>query len=122
VNKPDRAQADRFFISIDLTENDIPANEYLLKTYGELAEPFLEWHKEDLDDLGRLLVNKRVLEGMMKIYGFFQDSDELVHGLPYVNDEHVPVSLTDLKTRLRKGQPARLRYVLENKEDFLNRL
>lgn len=122
VNKPDRAMADRFFISIDLTENDIPANEYLLNKYGEIAEPFLEWYKEDLDDLGRLLVNKRVLEGMMKIYEFFQDSDELIHGLPYMNDEHVSVSLSDLKTRLRKGQPARLRYVLENKDQFLERL
>ena len=122
VNKPDRAQADRFFISVDLTENDIPANEYLLNKYGETAEPFLEWYKEDLDDLGRTLVNKRVLEGMMKIYEFFQDGDELLHGLPYINDEHVAVSLTDLKTRLRKGQPARLRYVLEKKDEFLERL
>lgn len=122
VNKPDRAMADRFFISIDLTENDIPANEFLLATYGEIAEPFLEWHKEDLDDLGRMLVNKRVLEKMMKIYTFFQDSDELIHGLPYMNDEHVSVSLSDLKTRLRQGQPARLRYVLSNKDQFLERL
>lgn len=122
VNKPDRAQADRFFVSVDLSENDIPANEYLLNKYGELAEPFLEWYKEDLDDLGRTLVNKRVLEGMMKIYEFFQDSDELIHGLPYLNDEHVSVSLTDLKTRLKKGQPARLRYVLEKKDEFLERL
>lgn len=122
VNKPDRAQADRFFVSIDLTENDIPANEYLLNKYQDVAEPFLEWYKEDLDDLGRTLVNKRVLEGMMQIYEFFQDSDELQHGLPYINDEHVAVSLTDLKTRLKKGQPARLRYVLEKKDEFAERL
>lgn len=122
VNKPDRAMADRFFASVDLTENDIPANEFLLNKYGEIAEPFLEWYKEDLDDLGRVLINKRVLEGMMKIYEFFQDSDELVHGLPYLDDEHVGVSLTDLKTRLKKGQPARLRYVLEKKDEFLERL
>lgn len=122
VNKPDRAQADRFFVSVDLTENDVPANEYLLNKYGELAEPFLEWYKEDLDDMGRTLVNKRVLEGMMKIFDFFQDSDELIHGLPYMDDEHVPVSLSDLKTRLKKGQPARLKYVLEKKDEFLERL
>ena len=123
VNKPDRAMADRFFVSVDLTEADIPANEYLLNKYGaDIAGPFLEWHKEDIDDLGRTYVNKRVLEGMMKIYEHFQDPNELVHGLPYINDEHVAVPLHDLKKRLNNNTPARLSYVLEHKDELQERM
>lgn len=122
VNKPDRAMADRFFVSVDLTEEDIPANEYLLEKYGDVAAPFIEWWKEDIDDLGRTLVTKRTLEKMIKVYEYTQDADDLEHAKPYLKDEHAPVPLHDLKLRLSKRPVARLKAILEKKDEYLERM
>lgn len=122
VNKPDRAMADRFFVSVDVTEGDIPANEYLMEKYGDIASPFIEWWKEDIDNAGRTLITKRTLEKMIMVFQEFSDPDELEKVKPYMKDEYVPVPLHDLKLRLSKRPVARLKAILEKKDEYVERL
>lgn len=123
VGKPDRAMADRFFINVDLKDDDVPANEFLLNKYGDIASPFVEWWKEDLDDLGRLYTPKRVLEKMIKVFqGLGGDTDLLDYVLPYLKEEYVPVPLHDLKLRLSNRPVARLKAVIEDKDTYIERM
>lgn len=132
VGRPDRAMADRFFCSVDLRAEDIPANDYLLNKYGDVAEPFIEWHKEDIDDVARVHIGKRTLEQMIRVYQFYLEkseddptispSEQLDYCRPYLRDGYVPVPLHDLKTRLANRTVAHLTAVVKNKDKYIERM
>ena len=122
VGRPDRAMADRFFMSIDLTPEDIPANDWLLENYGDIASPFIEWHKEDLDDLGRLYISKRTLERMVKAYRYFNEPDAVDSCRPMVKGKYVGVPTHELKARLRNRPIARLTQIVQKEEEYIERL
>ncbi|MFJ6598672.1 AAA family ATPase [Streptomyces violaceusniger] len=95
------AQASRFTVSYEVRPEDIPANEWLISTYGEVAETVLEWWKNDIDDEGREWVSKRTLERLIKLHLHGQP---LEPGLIYLGDgEYAPVSLTQLEARLSQS-------------------
>ena len=92
------AQASRFTISYEVRPEDIPANEWLISAYGELAETVLEWWKNDIDDDGREWVTKRTLERLIKLH---RVGMPLQSGLIYLGDgEFAPVPLSALEARL----------------------
>ncbi|GAA2086943.1 hypothetical protein GCM10009780_28020 [Actinomadura alba] len=92
------AQASRFTVSYEVHPEDIPANEWLISTYGETAETVLEWWKNDIDDEGRDWITKRTLERLIKLH---QADMPLESGLIYLGDgEYAPVPLSGLEARL----------------------
>jgi hypothetical protein len=120
---PDRAQADRFFMSVQIGLDDNPAvNEWLLATYGEIAEVFLDWWKLDLDDKGRTFISKRVLEMMIKCWKHFGVLENLDSCRPELNGVHVPVALHDLKTRLANRRPSSLGEIIAGVDHYDARL
>ncbi|MCP2340596.1 AAA family ATPase [Actinomadura rupiterrae] len=103
VSSNNVAQASRFTISYEVRPEDIPANEWLISTYGETAETVLDWWKNDIDDEGRDWVTKRTLERLIKLH---RADMPLQSGLIYLGDgEFAPVPLTALEARLagRRG-------------------
>lgn len=114
VGKPDPAQARRFEVALTIIPGALPSSEFLLESYGEEAVPFVEWWKEDLSDLERLLVPPRALEMMI---GFYAAGLELMWAKPYL-DEYVAVSLADLQTRLDSRPIARLRAIAEDVDKY----
>lgn len=98
VSRNNIAQATRFTASLMVDPADIPANEWLIREYGPVAETVLEWWKHDIDDEGREWITKRTIERIVKLHG---------RGLPlelatiYLGDgEYAPVPLTALIDRL----------------------
>lgn len=98
VSRNNIAQATRFTASLVVQPGDIPANEWLIRRYGGVAETVLEWWKHDIDDEGREWITKRTIERLVKLYE---------RGLPlematiYLGDgEYAPVPLTALLDRL----------------------
>jgi MoxR-like ATPase len=92
------AQATRFTASLDISPEDIPANEWLISRYGKVAETVLEWWKSDIDDEGRAWITKRTLERLIRLY---QKGLPLQQGLVYLGDgEYAPVPLAGLEQRL----------------------
>lgn len=95
------AQASRFTVSYEVRPEDIPANEWLIGTYGDIAETVLEWWKNDIDDEGRAWVTKRTLERLIKLH---QCGQPLESGLVYLGDgEYAPVPLVQLEARLAES-------------------
>jgi hypothetical protein len=96
------AQASRFTISYEVRPEDIPANEWLISTYGATAETVLEWWKNDIDDEGRDWVTKRTLERLIKLH---RVGMPLQPALMYLGDgEYAPVPLSALEARLADRQ------------------
>jgi AAA domain (dynein-related subfamily) len=92
------AQATRFTASLTVDPQDIPANEWLIATYGPVAETVLEWWKHDIDEDGRAWITKRTLERLVKLH---LRGLPLEMGLVYLGDgEYAPVPLTALVERL----------------------
>jgi hypothetical protein len=103
VSSNNLAQASRFTISYEVGVDDIPANQWLIDTYGEVAETVLEWWKNDIDDDGRAWVSKRTLERIIKLH---KQNLPLQSALIYLGDgEFAPVPLTGLEARLA-GRPS----------------
>ncbi|MGA4545803.1 AAA family ATPase [Uniformispora flossi] len=92
------AQASRFTASLQVRPEDIPANEWLIATYGPVAETVLEWWKSDIDDEGREWITKRTLERLIKLHRRGMD---LEMAKVYLGDgEYAPVPLNALEARL----------------------
>ncbi|MFJ1761504.1 AAA family ATPase [Amycolatopsis sp. NPDC088138] len=92
------AQATRFTASLVVEPSDIPANEWLIREYGGVAETVLEWWKHDIDDEGREWITKRTLERLVKLH---ERGLPLELGTIYLGDgEYAPVPLTSLIDRL----------------------
>ncbi|MEU6584405.1 ATP-binding protein [Nocardia sp. NPDC046763] len=106
------AQASRFTISYEVRTEDIPANEWLISTYGETAETVLDWWKYDIDDEGRDWVTKRTLERLIKLH---QADMPLQSGLIYLGDgEFAPVPLSGLQARLADRPQTSLAEIAEH--------
>ncbi|MES4908399.1 ATP-binding protein [Streptomyces sp. NPDC000395] len=102
VSSNNVAQASRFTVSYEVSPQDIPANQWLIDTYGEVAETVLEWWKSDIDDEGREWITKRTLERLIKLHLAGQP---LETGLIYLGDgEYAPVPLSGLEARLSESQ------------------
>ena len=114
------AQASRFTVSYEVRPEDIPANEWLISTYGETAETVLEWWKNDIDDEGRSWVTKRTLERLIKLH---QADMPLQSGLIYLGDgEYAPVPLSGLEARLADRPQIGLAELAENRPSWEARL
>jgi len=114
------AQADRFTISIEIRPEDIPANEWLIATYGQDAETVLEWWKSDIDDAAREWVTKRSMERLIKLH---RASLPLEKGLIYLGEgEYAPVPLIDLEARLAQRPMARLKEIALNLDEWIAKL
>ncbi|GAA4636682.1 hypothetical protein GCM10023196_087400 [Actinoallomurus vinaceus] len=114
------AQASRFTISYEVLPEDIPANEWLISTYGETAETVLEWWKNDIDDEGRGWITKRTLERLIKLH---QADMPLQSGLIYLGDgEYAPVPLSGLEARLADRPHIGLAELAENRTRWEARL
>ncbi|MGY0056463.1 ATP-binding protein [Streptomyces sp. LZ34] len=101
VSSNNVAQASRFTVSYEVSPQDIPANEWLIDTYGEVAETALEWWKSDIDDEGREWITKRTLERLIKLH---RAGQPLEMGLIYLGDgEYAPVPLSQLEARLSES-------------------
>lgn len=121
VGTPDAAQMDRFWMSLSVEAAETGAFEYLLSTYGEGIEPFVEWWKEDLDPKtgARAYVSPRVLESMYTRHTFDRPLED---ALPVINQERVPVRLIDLEKRLADRPTVRLRKVANEVDDYERKL
>ncbi len=106
VSSNNVAQASRFTVSYEVSPQDIPANEWLIATYGEVAETVLEWWKNDIDDEGRDWITKRTLERLIKLH---QAGQPLETGLIYLGEgEYAPVPLSKLEARLAERAEQRV--------------
>jgi len=123
VGRPDPAQADRFAMNLQLTHDDIPGLEWLLATYGEDAEPVVDWYREDLQatDPSRVLVTRRTLERIIKLSRRGQDVEKAFI-LDADGNRYPPISLVDLRARLEDRPLARLTQVVANVDDYERRL
>ena len=92
VSRNNVAQASRFtVIGYEVRPEDIPANQWLIDTYGEVAETVLDWWKNDIDDEGREWMTKRTLERLIKLH---QVGQPLESGLIYLGEgEFAPIPL-----------------------------
>lgn len=132
VGLPDFAMADRFHITIRLQPGAIDAYGYLAKKYGERATQFIEWHREDIDAIGRLYCPPRSLDFMIEQYWHYIDnakalpaltaSEVLQDSLPKVGEERVPVPLTALKARLRDNPIVGIKAILADVDGYFEQL
>ncbi|MFD0539807.1 hypothetical protein ACFQY7_44630 [Actinomadura luteofluorescens] len=114
------AQASRFTVSYEVHPDDIPANEWLISTYGETAETVLEWWKNDIDDEGRDWVTKRTMERLIKLH---RAEMPLQPGLMYLGDgEYAPVPLSGLEARLADRRRIGLVEIAEDRAGWEARL
>lgn len=120
VSKNNIAQADRFTLSVQVSPEDIPANEWLIATYGDVAETVLEWWKNDITDEQRSWITKRTLERFITLH---QEGLPLENGKIYLGEgDFAPVPLIDLEARLAKRPKARLAEMAENIDEWVERL
>jgi hypothetical protein len=120
VSRNNIAQATRFTVSLDIRPEDIPANEWLIAHYGELAETFLEWWKNDIDDEGRDWITKRTLERLIKLH---QRGVPMELGKIYLGDgEYAPVPLGELEARLASRPVTGLSELAADPEGWAARL
>jgi hypothetical protein len=129
------AQADRFTISIQVTPDDIPANEWLLNVWPDtvsdgnpatrerarsVIETVLEWWKSDLGDEQRQWITKRTLVRLAELH---LDGLPLENGKIYLGDgEFAPVPLIDLEARLANRPMARLTEIVRDLDTWLERM
>lgn len=129
VGRPDPAQADRFPVSIMLKLGDIPSLEWLLATYGEYAEPVVEWYQEDLPDSSvdpsRYLVTMRALERIIHIHKLNSEGWEipLESAMPRdTNGDMIPVPMGDLRARLGGHVVAKLKTIIAEVDHYVELL
>ncbi|MER6998153.1 AAA family ATPase [Streptomyces sp. NPDC000410] len=114
------AQATRFTASLTVEPGDIPANEWLIDTYGPVAETVLDWWKHDIDEDGRAWITKRTIERLIKLH---QRGLPLEMGTVYLGDgEYAPVQLTSLIDRLNNRPVTGLRELARDVDSWERRL
>lgn len=77
AGKIERAAADRFWATVELTAEETDWDTYLVETYGKPAEIVVEWWKNVLTDEARPHVSARCCERLIESH---------LDGLPLVND------------------------------------
>ncbi|MDI2127816.1 AAA family ATPase [Yinghuangia seranimata] len=114
------AQATRFTASLQVRPEDIPANEWLIATYGPIAETVLEWWKTDIDDDGREWITKRTLERLIKLH---KRGMNLEMAKVYLGEgEYAPVPLNALEARLADRPRTGLGDLTDNLAEWEDRL
>ncbi|MFI9051451.1 AAA family ATPase [Streptomyces sp. NPDC053427] len=114
------AQATRFTASLTVEPGDIPANEWLIAKYGEVAETVLEWWKHDIDEDGRAWITKRTIERLIKLH---QRGLPLEMAMVYLGEgEYAPVPLTALIDRLSERPVTGLRELADDIDAWEERL
>ena len=120
VSRNNIAQATRFTASLTVEPGDIPANEWLIGTYGPVAETVLDWWKHDIDEDGRAWITKRTIERLIKLH---QRGLPLEMGTVYLGDgEYAPVPLTSLIDRLNNRPVTGLRELARQVDSWEARL
>ena len=120
VSSNNVAQASRFTISYEVRPDDIPANQWLIDTYGDDAEVVLEWWKNDIDDEGREWVTKRTIERLIKLH---RHDQPLRTGLIYLGEgDYAPVSLSGLEARFADSKPVGLHELASDVEGWEARM
>ncbi|WP_262380541.1 AAA family ATPase [Nonomuraea sp. PA05] len=120
VSSNNVAQASRFTVSYEVRPDDIPANQWLIDTYGQTAEVVLEWWKNDIDDEGREWVTKRTLERLIKLHHV---GEPLETGLIYLGEgEYAPIPLAGLRHRLSGRRAVGIRDLAAEADDWEARL
>jgi len=114
------AQATRFTASLTVDPADIPANEWLIARYGQVAETVLEWWKNDLDEDGRAWITKRTMERLIKLH---QRGLPLEMGTVYLGaGQYAPVPLTALLDRLNNRRVTGLSEIAAEADEWVRRL
>lgn len=135
VAKGNIAQADRFTISIQITADDIPANEWLLTQWPDtvsngdperrerarsVIEAVLEWFKVDIGDEHRQWITKRTLVRLATLH---MAGLPLEAGKIYLGEgEYAPVPLLDLEARLADRPMTRLNEIAADVDTWTQRL
>ncbi|WP_406864542.1 AAA family ATPase [Streptomyces sp. HUAS MG47] len=120
VSRNNIAQATRFTASLTVEPGDIPANEWLIRKYGSVAETVLDWWKHDIDEDGRAWITKRTLERLIKLH---QRGLPLEMGTVYLGDgEYAPVPLASLIDRLNDRPVTGLRELARQVDAWEARL
>lgn len=120
VSRNNIAQATRFTASLTIRPEDIPANEWLISTYGPVAETVLEWWKNDIDDEGRDWITKRTLERLIKLH---KRDLPLEMAKVYLGDgEYAPVPLNALEARFAENPATGLGDISANLAEWVRRL
>jgi MoxR-like ATPase len=123
MSKPDLAQADRFTVSISISYDDIPFDEFLIKTYGEIGSLCVDWWKTHLNDDIRQLVSPRALERIIQrsSHGMVLER-ALVHRDIDGKKKPLEVDLHQLRMLLANRQPTSLKHILANVEEYLTKM
>jgi hypothetical protein len=120
LSKPDLAQADRFWVTTNISYQDIPFDDFLIGKYGEVASIVIDWWKgESLTDEMRALVSPRALERLIQraINGMSLQR-ALIH-LPVAGKpKPVDVDLSKLRMMLQNKRPTTLKLILENVDEY----
>ena len=123
VDLPDQAQSDRFFMSIEVTNAQIPWANHLTEKYGEVADTFIKWWNESLSTEERQLITARTVERLIVRH---MKNGPLENALPYMENpadpkggDFVPVSLRELEQMLKDRVPATLTRLLENFDETM---
>jgi MoxR-like ATPase len=124
VGKPDRAQADRFHMSVGISPNDVPWADHLIRTYGEVGEILVEWHKEHLssDPAAQTFVTARTLQRMAEFVSLNKPLAWLSDTLMHLDDGPVAIPLHALKELLAKREPLALQVVLRRADEYISRM
>lgn len=129
------AQGDRFTISIQVEEKDIPANEWLLNHWPDTVangdperraqaawtmEAILEWYNFDLEDVHRQWITKRTIQRLAQLN---MAGMPLEYAKIYLGEgEYAPVPLMDLEARLAKRPMTRLHEMATNLDAWIVKL
>lgn len=134
VRKNNIAQADRFFISLQIQPGDIPAYDWLLEVWPTTVAPdaagqarakavmatVIDWHKFDIDDAARSWISARALERLAELA---LSNLPLKNALPYLGEgEFAPVVLIDLELRLKDRPMTRLREIVADLDTWVTKL
>lgn len=135
VTRGNIAQADRFTISVQINQSDIPATQWLSRQWPNTVaegdaeryerakwtiDTVLEWYHSDLHEEHRQWVSMRNVQRFAEL---------ALMGMPvewgkiYLGDnEYAPVPMVDLEARLAARAVTNLQEILQNPEQWLSRL
>jgi hypothetical protein len=115
----DRAQASRFTATVTIDDNALPWKEWFSKTFGDAAQPVIDWWYEDLDDAGKGQVSMRALVRLVLAH---QAGMPLKAALPKIGHSQVDVPLVDLEKRLANAEVIGFSKIVAEVEDYVGRI
>jgi len=118
VGDPDTAQSDRFTMNISVNASHMGFRSYLINTYGDTAEHFIEWW-EGLSQLDQSLYNVRVLEQAIKWYLIGMP---LSMTTPWYDGMPMEISFLELERRLADRPLVKIKEVTANVDKYVEEL